>query len=152
MGTFTEGREMRLKKTAPGIYQVSDQESAKECAKLETGMFVEVKKAKKDRSKPEHDMVFAKARKVLMHMPEYEGVEKITGKQAEKFLKFCMIKLGYCDVIEFRGEIQKIPYSVKFQNMKQDTFHRMHRDLDDLWSAMLGCTADELNNSIGDIE
>jgi hypothetical protein len=145
MGTFTEGREMKLKKTAPGIYQVSDQESAKECAKLETGMFVEVKKAKKSRSTREHRLIFALAKKTLENLDQGHTNDI-------DFIKTTMLCLGYSKKYKMNGKIYEVPLSINFANMEHELFHKMSKELIEAWSALLGCSPEDLTGSVGDIE
>jgi hypothetical protein len=135
---------MRLKKTAPGIYQVSDQESAKECAKLETGMFVEVKKASKPRSLPEHRMFWAIATKTVENLN--------TNTSVDDFIRCTMLNLGFCKRYKMNGKQYEVPLSLKFSEMKQETFHQLNTKCIEVWSALLGCSPEELCGSVGDIE
>lgn len=135
---------MKLQKQQPGIYYVRDEDNIQEDRKIKVGEWVEVKKAKKERSTPEHRLVFKVARKTL---------NNISNKtDAEDFIKTSMLHLGKCKKYKINGKLYEVPYSLKFSEMDQDYFHKMSKELFELWAMMLKCTVKELVGSIGDID
>lgn len=130
---------MKLKKIEYKLYQAVDNDSD-----IKVGQHVTVEKAKKERSNPEHNLVFSVARKVLENIS--------TKTNVEDFIKTTMLHLGYCKKFKMNGKLYEIPFSLKFIKMNQDDFHKMSKDLFEAWALLLKCSVDELVDSVCDVD
>ena len=137
---------MKLKKIGFELYKA---EAGKENEKIAIGEWVDAVKTQKDRSTPEHRKLFGIAKTVLMNMKNNDIVK---AKHIEGFIKFSMLELNYCETYKLDGKIQKIPFSINFQNMKHDVFHEMFGELIGLWAMILKCDPKELTDSTGNID